>query len=303
MSAPLVSILIPAYNERFFGEALASARAQTYASLEIVVCDDSPGEAIERASRDANDARVRYMRNPGRLGFHGNFTRCFQAARGELIKFLNDDDRLRPRCVEALVGGMQFDARVSLSMSRRAVIDEEGRVQPDIAPTAPLARFSCMVPGTELGDFVLINSVNVIGEPSTCLFRKRDLQPEGAGLFAWGGFDYHVLADVSLWLRLLARGAAFYQAPVLSEFRMHGGQEQRGEAMDVASVVERLHLAREARAAGFLAHPALYQAALTRVRERAARILRKPETAAQYRSTLESLDQEVAAELGALPAA
>ena len=303
MSAPLVSILIPAYNERFFAEALASARAQTHPALEIVVCDDSPGEAIERACREAGDARLRYVRNPQRLGFHGNFTRCFEEARGELVKFLNDDDRLRPRCVEALVAGMQFDSRVTLATSRRAVIDDRGEVQPDVVSTQPLARFSCMVPGAELINFILINGVNLVGEPSTALFRKRDVTLEAGDLFTWGGMRYHVLADLSLWLRLLARGAAFYQAPVLSEFRMHAGQEQAGAAMDVASVVERLHLARQARRAGFVAHPALYQAALTRVRERAARILAKPATSAEHRATLQRVDEEAAAEMGTVSAA
>ena len=104
---PLVSILIPAYNERFFAEALASARAQAYPALEIVVLDDSPGEAIERAVRQASDGRVRYARNRERRGFHGNFTACFQQARGEYVKFLNDDDRLLPQCVPVVLPSRQ----------------------------------------------------------------------------------------------------------------------------------------------------------------------------------------------------
>jgi glycosyltransferase involved in cell wall biosynthesis len=81
MADPLVSILIPAYNERFFGEAFASARAQEGVALEIVVCDDSPGDSIGATVAAANDARVRYVRNPQRLGFGANFTQCFTLAR------------------------------------------------------------------------------------------------------------------------------------------------------------------------------------------------------------------------------
>jgi glycosyltransferase involved in cell wall biosynthesis len=297
MSAPLVSILIPAYHERFFGEALASARGQTHSAIEIVVCDDSAGEAIERACREAADPRLRYIRNPRRLGFHGNFTRCFEEARGEFIKFLNDDDRLRPRCVEGLLAGLQFDPRVTLVVSRRAVIDQHGREQPDISATQPMSHFSCMVPGIEMGDFVLINGLNLLGEPTTAMFRKRDVALEGGELFMWQGTRYHLLADLSLWLRLLTRGAVFYQAPVLSEFRMHAGQEQTGALMDVASVVERLQLARQARRAGFLAHPLLYQAALARVRERAAPFLATQDIPAEHRDLLKRVDEAAAAEL------
>src|SRR5204863_3383360 len=48
---PLVSILIPAYSARFFAACLDSALAQTYANVEIVVCDDSPDSAIEAIVR------------------------------------------------------------------------------------------------------------------------------------------------------------------------------------------------------------------------------------------------------------
>ena len=43
--APLVTIAIPAYNERYFSEALASAIAQQGVEIEILVCDDSPARA------------------------------------------------------------------------------------------------------------------------------------------------------------------------------------------------------------------------------------------------------------------
>ena len=292
--APLVSILIPAYNERFFAEALAGARAQAYEAIEIVVCDDSPGTAIEGAVRSAGDARIRYFRNPQRLGFHGNFTRCLELARGEFVKFLNDDDRLAPMCVPALVAGFQFDPRVRLATSRRAVIDETGARRADIGPTTPLAHVSCLVPGIELGDFCLINGLNLIGEPSTVLFRRRDIAPEPGGLFSWDGFAYHVLADLSLWLRLLAHGAAFYQAAVLSEFRMHAAQEQTGGAMDVESVTERGRLIEAARRAGFLAQPSLYRAAAAQVEARARRESGRADLEQRHADELRGLMQRLA---------
>ena len=72
---PLVSILIPAYSPRFFAACLDSALAQTYANLEIVVCDDSGGAEIEALTRARGEHRdVRYLRNPVRLHGRGNFT-------------------------------------------------------------------------------------------------------------------------------------------------------------------------------------------------------------------------------------
>ena len=264
---PPVSIAIPAYHERFFGEALASARAQDYPALEIVVCDDSAGEAIERTARAANDSRIRYFRNPARLGFEGNFTECVRRSQGELVKLLNDDDRLRPGCVAALAAGFALDPRVTLATSRRAVIGERGEPLGDITATAPIAHVACVMAGTDLADFVLVNGLNLIGEPSTVMFRRRDVPIGSEGLFTWNGRSYHCLADLSLWIRLLARGFAFYQPVPLSEYRLHPGQEQRGAGMDVACLEERLELFRGARGAGLLANAAHARAALERIRK------------------------------------
>ena len=299
MTRPLVSVLIPAYNERHFAAALASALVQTYAPVEVVVCDDSPGTAIGEEVKRSADARVRYVRNPQRLGFGANFTQCFALARGELVKFLNDDDVLRPQCVEALAAALIANPGISLATSRRVVIDAHGRQMPDVAATTPIAYVSAIMSGAELGNFVLMNSTNYIGEPSTALFRRSQVDLEDGALFRWGGRDYHCLADLSLWLRLLAKGLGYYAAAPLSEYRMHGGQEQDREDVRISCLVERMWIVRQAREAGFLAAPALLHAALASLRSRAALFLQagglEPGARATVAGLLAELDAEVAA--------
>lgn len=290
MSAPRVSILIPAYNERFFPAALASALAQSYADLEVVVCDDSAGDSIEAAVRASGDTRVRYVRNPSRLGFGGNFTECLRQARGELIKFLNDDDLLAPQCVAGLVAAFDFDPRVTLATSRRRPIDERGAIVQGHLASAPLAHVSCLIPGIELGNFVLINSLNLIGEPTTAMFRKRDVDWAAGGIFSWGGHEYHCLADLSLWIRLLARGHCFYQAVILSDYRVHSGQQQASEVMDVACIAERFYLAQTARGFGFLQAPEHFRAAVSMPLKMAQQALReRTDLSPASRQQLESL--------------
>ena len=76
----------------------------------------------------ANDARVRYVRNDPARGFEGNFTFALGEARGELVKFLNDDDRLRADCVARLSAAFD-DPRIRLATSRRLVIDAAGAIR------------------------------------------------------------------------------------------------------------------------------------------------------------------------------
>jgi glycosyltransferase involved in cell wall biosynthesis len=298
VGAPRVSILIPAYNERFFGEAFDSALAQAHPEIEVVVCDDSPADAIAKRVKSANDPRVRYVRNDPARGFEGNFTFALREARGELVKFLNDDDRLRPDCVARLAPAFD-DPRIRLATSRRIVIDAAGVQQPDMAATTPVSHATCIIDGIEMGDLALVNGLNLIGEPSTAMFRRTDVEPEAAGLFTWHGCSYHCLADLALWLRLMAKGAVFYCATALSEYRMHPGQEQR-RGLGLDCITERVDIVRAARGAGYLAKAGQHQAALMRIDALARTWRQNPRLSAAQVAELDGVLSSVASELARL---
>jgi glycosyltransferase involved in cell wall biosynthesis len=251
-AAPLVSLLIPAYRPRFFGEALASARAQRHPNLEIVVGDDSPGGAIADLVKIAADPRIRYERHEPALGFAGNFTRLFAVSRGPFVKFLNDDDVLHPDCVPRLLSPMLARGDIALATSRRVVIGAEGQGLPGDTATLPLMPADGFMEGRALGRFLLRLSVNRIGEPSTVLLRRDAVSVEGDSIFRWGANDYECLADLSLWLRLLAKAGAWWVAEPLSAYRYHEGQQQRTAATSAKCVIERWLLVEDGARAGFL---------------------------------------------------
>src|SRR5262245_26232935 len=83
-------------------ECAASLAAQTYRDFEIVVVDNgSTDESLVAARAALGDATL------VRLGDNSGFARAnklgIERARGELILTLNNDARLDPRCVAALV--------------------------------------------------------------------------------------------------------------------------------------------------------------------------------------------------------
>lgn len=90
-----VTIMIPTYNQaEFVAEAIASALAQTYPALEILVGDDaSTDETPEIVARFLHDPRVRYVRQPRNLGRTANY-RCLlhEHARGDFVVNLDGDD-------------------------------------------------------------------------------------------------------------------------------------------------------------------------------------------------------------------
>ena len=239
---PLVTIAIPAYGPRYFGAALDSAVAQTYENLEIVVCDDSPDDAIEAITRARSARRaIRYERNPSRLGVRANYVKCFGIARGEFVKFLCDDDLLAPTCVAAFVDAFRHVPDLTLATSRRLRIDANGARLPDQPATLPIVDRDTVIAGATLANAMLMAGLNMIGEPSTVLFRKSDLDDAPSALFNFDGASGHGVIDMVMWAALLAKGDAVYLREPRSAFRVHAAQRQHDPAMqqrNVASIRE-----------------------------------------------------------------
>jgi Glycosyl transferase family 2 len=224
---PLVSLLIPAYNPRFFAACIATAQAQTYDNLEIVVCDDSSGTEIETMCRTLSGHRpVRYERNEARLSPRGNFTRCLERAQGEFIKFLCDDDLLAPPCVASLLDAFRRAPHVTLAATRRLRIDSEGDALADQPATIPMVAASSVIVGYTLANAMLMAGLNTVGEPSTTLFRKADLLDQAPTYFCFNGVAGHGIIDMVTWAALLLKGDAVYLTERLSSFRVHPGQRQ-----------------------------------------------------------------------------
>lgn len=96
-TAPVVSVLIPTFNRaQYLGEAIASALAQDYPALEVIVLDNASTDGTAAlVQRVAGDPRMRYVRNAENLGMVGNWRRgLYECATGEWFLILSDDDYL-----------------------------------------------------------------------------------------------------------------------------------------------------------------------------------------------------------------
>jgi hypothetical protein len=228
---PLVSILIPSSNPRYFLECLDSAIGQTYHHLEIIICDDSEGETIAAmvASRAAQ-ASIQYVKNPKRLQARKNFEKCLSLARGEYVKFLNDDDLLEPDCVATLLDAFLQVPDLTLATSHRWRIDAASNVIDDMPATSPVVDRDVVVNGVSLANAVIMYGLNFVGEPSTALFRRSDLDMKWAEddprPFQFNGEEVRGAIDLAIWSRLLVQGNAAFIRKRLSMFRIHDEQAQ-----------------------------------------------------------------------------
>lgn len=220
---PLVSVVIPAYKTMYFDAALASACRQTYAPLEIVVCDDSRTDTISalvRQYQESTGVSIRYEFNEQPRGELFNAIECIKKASGKYVKFLHDDDVLHPDCVAELVAAMEGDSSVSIASSRRRLVDSAGERLPDIIATAFPFSTDVVINGAELTSFLGEHTLNFIGEPSCVLCRREDLLALGDDLMSLNGCLIYWVGDLAMYVKLLQKGNLALLKQPLADFRV-----------------------------------------------------------------------------------
>lgn len=212
---PLVSILIPTYNQdSYIAEALDSALEQTYPNIEIIVHDYASTDNTYNILKKYNDPRLRVLRSKVNHGMVWSWNNIMDQAKGEYIKFFASDDLLYPTCVEELVKTAQMNKSASLITCKRVIIDQNGKK----ISTLQYASKNTVDNGLTHAHWILTTLIeNLIGEPTAVLFRKRDVKK--AGRF---DDDLHNFVDFEYWIRLLAHGDLVYMNKPLCAFRAHG---------------------------------------------------------------------------------
>ncbi len=219
---PRVSICIPSYKPRHFELCLASAIAQTFQDIEIIVSDDCPTDAIKQIC-DKFPGRVQYSRNPN-PGSKNNVVRLIGLAQGEYIKFLLDDDILHPFCVQNLLGALEATRaqNTTLAFSPRDLIDQDNVFLSHVN-MLQISGSVRVIDGRECIRVMAANARNVIGELTTVMFRRADAIFTSGSLLDFRDFTSRGLGDVIAWINLAAKGNVVAHPVTLSYFRQHQG--------------------------------------------------------------------------------
>ncbi|NWB29359.1 glycosyltransferase [Pseudomonas gingeri] len=238
---PLVSIVIPAFNPRFFAKALNSALVQAYGNLEIIVCDDSRGDEIEKVVRSLEEQAgitIRYVSNPQTLGVVENLKAGLGLAQGEYIKFLCDDDQLFPGCIEQQAQQLTEHADVNLVLVQRLYWDADDLQLPSRLENSPLSPVSGVFKGEDLLGICESFPANFFGGLSCALFRRLDLL-ELLPALTQPGHCFVASLDFALYVCLLRRGNLAVLNGVLSVERLYPERWSRQQTQLDAAEVER----------------------------------------------------------------
>lgn len=128
VSAPLVSVIMPAYNaELYIGESIRSVLAQTYPHLELIIADDGSTDNTVSVVEQFDDPRIRLLKLE-HCGFDGKVRNAaLRVSKGDYIAFLDADDLYMPDTLETLLDYLRFHTECTAVYGFKTFIDEQGR--------------------------------------------------------------------------------------------------------------------------------------------------------------------------------
>ena len=188
MNEPLVSVIIPAYDEEaFVAEAIESTLAQTYPRVETIVVDD--GSTDRTAEIAAGYEEVKLIRQENR-GLSNARNTGVAASNGEILAFLDADDMMLPDRLRVQVGHLLDNPGIGCNLASQETIVEDG------APLPFWAR------GTETPVFSSPGVMEPTGTPDaytvTMVFRRRLFDEVGGfdETLVHGGEDADILMRI-----------------------------------------------------------------------------------------------------------
>ena len=237
-TAPLVSIALPCYRQlELATRAIASIRAQTYTNLEITLLDDGASDEYAAFVRSIHDPRVRYVRNPQRLGAMHNMFAAISAGQGEYSMAFHEDDLLSSGYIAAAVGILEANPSCGFVASQLQEFIEEPSAQ-TLSRDIPLPAYEKFSTAAELVRGILRSTDPMFG---SVVYRRAALDgvtPDHQ--------RYATLVDRPFLLSIVDRGwtAAVVRDPMVW-YRHHEREgDGRHGAMTADHILHLLHLYR-----------------------------------------------------------
>src|SRR5438034_1787271 len=175
LSAPVISVIVPTYNEADSLPVLVErmGAAMSGHTWEMVVVDDgSPDGTAEVANRLSARHPVWVVRRPGKAGLASAVIAGFKEARGDILVVIDADLSHPPEVVPALVKAI--DDGADLAVGSRYV---KGGATMDWPPRRRVvSRVACLI------GHVLVP----VRDAPSGFFARRPTAPDGARLNATG---------------------------------------------------------------------------------------------------------------------
>lgn len=204
---PQISIVTPSFNQaNFIGEALESVRLQNYDNCEHLVIDgmSTDGTVDLLHALAANQKQQKLFWSSERdSGQSEALNKGFRQAKGDIVGWLNSDDRYRAGCFEHIVRAFDDHPDVDIIYGDYLIVNEAGKV-------LKIRR------EIEFSAFILLYH-RILYIPTTATFFRRRIFDDGN----WLEEKLQYVMDLEFFIRLSESGYRFKHIPqLLADFRM-----------------------------------------------------------------------------------
>ena len=221
----LVSVIIPCYNQaRYLGEAIESVLRQSYDNFQIIVVDDGSTDETQEVARRYE--RVECIRQENR-GLAEARNAGMRASRGEYVVFLDADDRLMEKGLEAGVNALGDHPLCAFAFGHVKLIGEDGSALSEPEQTS-----------IERDHYVELLRHNYIWTLGAVMYRRERVV--SAGQF---NPSINASADYDLNIRLARKYPVHCHGEVVLEYRKHGANMTRNfkAMLESAVTARRIH--------------------------------------------------------------
>jgi glycosyltransferase involved in cell wall biosynthesis len=201
---PLISVVTPSFNQvSFIGEALASVRLQNYSNCEHLVIDGRSTDGTVDMLRNLTAGNMSWISEQD-SGQSEALNKGFRRAKGEIIGWLNSDDRYRAGCFEHIVQAFKDNPEIDILYGDYLIVDELGKI-------LKIRR------EIDFSEFILLYH-RVLYIPTTATFFRRSIFEDGN----WLDEKLQYAMDLDFFIRLSAHGYRFkHISEILADFRLH----------------------------------------------------------------------------------
>lgn len=201
MAAVSFSIVITTYNRlELLKRAIQSAFDQTV-PCQIVVVDNASMDGTQEYIESLGE-QVTYVRNATNVNHAGAVNAGVEAASGEWVKLVDDDDYLVDGCIEAIANAIQLRPAAVICSCQAAQVDTEGNELSITPATGPGEVF--YIPQADIHYGMLLEVVP-FGTPVQVAVRRD-------AFLKSGGWDLTMTScdDIDSWIRVAKYGDALF---------------------------------------------------------------------------------------------